>query len=221
MASAAYGDDNDAIDKLENFKWFVIDNHQTIYDIPDKNGLNTLLFGKQSNNANGEYSEFAYAYAGTDFMSLSDVIADVAQLIGISSQYNTAIDNAIKLSEKLGDLELTFVGHSLGGGEAAAASMATGRAAMTFNPAALSNYTIQNQHLNNNKNNITNYRIIPSNVFSIGNFNYGIGGCFISNLQDKFDLIPPGVTIKVQIPYHNIFEVLNPLYGHSIERFIE
>lgn len=38
-------------------------------------------------------------------------------------------------------MEISNIGHSLGGGEAAVASMATQRAAITFNPVAVSNMT--------------------------------------------------------------------------------
>lgn len=57
----------------------------------------------------------------------------------LAPQYDKAVNNARQLVEDLPDgSELTFVGHSLGGGLAAAASMATDKFAITFNPAAVS-----------------------------------------------------------------------------------
>ena len=73
----------------------------------------------------------------------SDVVDDIDQYYGGSpNQYKMAVANAEILSsilkEKYGNnVDFTFVGHSLGGGEAAAASMATGFDAITFNPAAV------------------------------------------------------------------------------------
>ena len=58
--------------------------------------------------------------------------------MGASSQYADAINNARTLDKEVGISELTFVGHSLGGGLGAASSMATGRAAITFNRASVS-----------------------------------------------------------------------------------
>ena len=45
---------------------------------------------------------------------------------------------AVRVDQQLGQgVDLTMTGHSLGGGLASAASMATGRSAVTFNPAEL------------------------------------------------------------------------------------
>lgn len=63
--------------------------------------------------------------------------------MGASAQYSQASTNAKAISTQLGDAELTFTGHSLGGGEAALNAYATGRNAITFNPAGLSDDTIK------------------------------------------------------------------------------
>ncbi len=97
-----------------------------------ENGLQSYLFERTIDGK----TEYAYVYAGTN--SVEDGLEDVAQIVGLAPQYSSAIHNARTLSKEVGDNELTFIGHSLGGGEAAASSMATGRAAITFNPAAVS-----------------------------------------------------------------------------------
>ena len=104
-----------------------------------------------------DVTEYVYATAGTDFMDLRDWKEDFGQLRGQTNQYNESVNIAEQLSEKLGDSELTFVGHSLGGGLAAANALATDKNAITFNPAALSSVTKKNLGLTSlNKGNITN-----------------------------------------------------------------
>ena len=86
-------------------------------------------------------TEYAYAYAGTDFTSTADWSNNYQQIFGQSKQYETAIKNAGLLNETISE-ELTFVGHSLGGGLAAASAYATGGHAMTFNAAGVTSATI-------------------------------------------------------------------------------
>lgn len=102
-----------------------------------ENGLQSTIF--QRTNAKTGKTEYAYVFAGTN--SIEDGIEDISQVTLGAPQYNVAIDNARKLSNELKDSELTFVGHSLGGGLAAAASMVTGKAAITFNRASVSDRT--------------------------------------------------------------------------------
>ena len=111
-----------------------------------------------------------------------------------------AIDNARKLSKELKNSELTFVGHSLGGGLAAAASMATGRAAITFNRASVSERTIQN---------VTDYQIIGKKAL------WGlirIGGDPVSNLQNNLGIGANGRRILI--------ESNDYLLHHSIDNFV-
>ncbi|WP_443946647.1 DUF6443 domain-containing protein [Pedobacter sp. AW1-32] len=107
------------------------------------NGLLSKLYERKitSGDKIGEI-EYVYATAGTNDKK-GDVIADISQPMGTSSQYAQASANAIQISNTLGDSELTFTGHSLGGGEAALNAYATGRDAITFNPAGLSDKTIK------------------------------------------------------------------------------
>jgi hypothetical protein len=66
------------------------------------------------------------------------MIANAGQaLFGSSDQYDKSIDYAKIISKNLGDKELTFTGHSLGGGLASANAIATDKKAFTFNAAGL------------------------------------------------------------------------------------
>ena len=67
-----------------------------------------------------------------------DALTDITQVFGMNPQYMQALEVAKKLNYVLRNYDLTFVGHSLGGGEAALAAMVTGRYAITYNPAGLS-----------------------------------------------------------------------------------
>jgi type VI secretion system secreted protein VgrG len=78
------------------------------------------------------------AYRGTQPPSVQDwVIGNLAQGAGIPTpRYAEAVGVAREAVAKYGD-NVEFTGHSLGGGEAAAGALATGRHADTFNAAGL------------------------------------------------------------------------------------
>mgnify|MGYP001035198548 FL=1 len=139
MSGAVYKDDkyDDYINKLRDRKWVVSNRKTSIRmrsNVPGENGFQSMLFQRTKKDGSIEY---AYVFAGTD--SFEDMLEDIIQLIGLAPQYDKAVNNARQLVEDLPDgSELTFVGHSLGGGLAAAASMATDKFAITFNPAAVS-----------------------------------------------------------------------------------
>lgn len=168
-----------------------------------QNGLQTMLYEKTTNGK----TEYAYVYAGSN--SVEDWAENIAQIGGMSPQYSMAIRNAQVLSEELGISELTFIGHSLGGGEAAAASMATGRAAITFNPATVSPYTRLFKGLGS-ANKIVNY-IATGKKIGVGSIK--IGGDMLNNLQYNIGMPPPGETIYINVgakPTHSIKEFLKP-----------
>lgn len=76
-------------------------------------------------------------FEGTDFGDLADVNADVAQAMGNDEAfYNQAIDIATRVNQHSGG-NVIFSGHSLGGGLATAASLATGAPAVVSNPAGV------------------------------------------------------------------------------------
>jgi RHS repeat-associated protein len=175
---------------------------QTNYTKFYQNGLQSVLFERTKNGV----TEYAYVYAGTN--SAEDWVEDFIQIAGIAPQYHTAIKNARTLSNELENNELTFVGHSLGGGEAIASSMATGRAAITFNPAAVSLLTKYTEGLEK-KPDVVNYRAIGEKI-GIGNIR--IGGDVLNNLQEKVGLSLPGRTIGIPTglkPTHSIDEFLH------------
>jgi RHS repeat-associated protein len=133
MAAYAYG----ATDMEIGGGWRASKNTQ--YNQNKSSGLKGTLFFRTVNGKN----EYAFAYAGTDEgkESKADAIADLAQIIGLSKQYYEASKLAEKISSSFRNYELTFIGHSLGGGLANISSTVTGRTSMGFNSAWVSFFT--------------------------------------------------------------------------------
>ena len=100
----------------------------------NKSGFKSQLY--ERTNKDGE-TEYTYAFAGTDFDQVNDWANNAAQLVGLSKQYAIAKRNALKLKDAIGN-NLTFTGHSLGGGMAAYVSSITRLPAKTFNAARVS-----------------------------------------------------------------------------------
>ncbi|GHT33370.1 hypothetical protein FACS189434_07300 [Bacteroidia bacterium] len=95
-------------------------------------GFKSALYERELKDGTMEY---VYATAGTE--DKKDVKHDALQLVGFSKQYSQSVANAKELKKTYKD-KLSFTGHSLGGGLAAANALATGGNAKTFNPAGLS-----------------------------------------------------------------------------------
>ena len=115
--------------RYRNDKWFT----------PSK-GFNSGLYERTIDGK----TEYAYVTQGTDPTSPMDWINNILQGAGLGSlpgQYDLSKKNAKLLDRTLSDCELTFIGHSLGGGMASANAMVTGRPAVTFNAAGLSPLT--------------------------------------------------------------------------------
>lgn len=94
-----------------------------------KTGLKAKLYDIGSDNA-------ICAFAGTQ--TLKDWKNNAGQALGLSAQYDEALEYGKALQKKFPKYSITFVGHSQGGGEAAYCSLHLGAKAITFNPAGLS-----------------------------------------------------------------------------------
>ena len=97
-------------------------------------GFKAAVYSRLLTNGKTEYT---FATAGTE-ASMKDINADIKQTYGKSAQYDFAKKQGGVLDGFLGkEKELTFVGHSLGGGEAALNALAYDRKAITFNAAGV------------------------------------------------------------------------------------
>ena len=95
-----------------------------------ESGFSATLF------RNTETGQYVLGFRGTD--EALDFVSNAQQGVGISSeQYERAVRLACQVDSEV-DGNLSFVGHSLGGGLASAAALATGQDAQTYNAAGLS-----------------------------------------------------------------------------------
>ncbi|MDH5366188.1 MAG: hypothetical protein OEW67_04325 [Cyclobacteriaceae bacterium] len=137
MAAHVYGDKSD---KILKGGWKVSKRDFGI-EKNNKNGFKSQVYERTAKRGeNKGTTEYTYATAGTE--DTADAIADAIQPLGLSSQYKLSKKNAKSISNQVGaENSLTFTGHSLGGGQAAANAYSTGRNAITFNAAGVSGFT--------------------------------------------------------------------------------
>ncbi len=142
----------------------------------------------------GHKLAFVYVNRGTVPTLPTSWYSDIQQLWGESKQYRESIKNANRLYKQiirrhLG-VELTFVGHSLGGGEAVADALETGGEAIVFNPAWLSD--------------ATRNTIIPLNKRKPKIDAYIVQGEMVSYLQDRNPLGILGLKIRPDGAQHTL-----------------
>ncbi|MBD5191429.1 MAG: hypothetical protein HDS88_00910 [Bacteroidales bacterium] len=189
------------------------DDHWEPLTIDESSGLTLNADGLFSTGLQSEIfkrtidgkTEYAYVFAGTN--SIRDAEQDIAQIAGLSAQYSMAINNAKKFVESVKGCEVTFVGHSLGAGESAAASMATGCAAICFNPATVSPLTKLFKSLDSSNANITNYITVSPNS--------KWGGCIVNKIQDALKFSAPGTRINIPV------STKDPLKAHEIRVIVD
>ncbi|MGO4598341.1 WXG100 family type VII secretion target [Terrabacter sp. 2RAF25] len=99
--------------------------------------------GFQANIYRDDHGRYVLAFAGTDPKSVSDWGTNAQQGLGaLSSQHLQAIALAHHLAAAVGSDNVVLTGHSLGGGLASTASVATGVPAVTFNAAGVHPNTV-------------------------------------------------------------------------------
>jgi hypothetical protein len=101
-------------------------------------GFNSAVYQKW---VNGVY-QYIYVTEGTKPNSVIDWYNNIRQVSGNSEQYEISVKNAEILNDLVGNNQLYFTGHSLGGGLASVNALATGRTAFTYNAAGLSYETL-------------------------------------------------------------------------------
>ncbi len=89
------------------------------------------------NFINDKTREVVVAFKGTEFTNLGDWGTDIKNIYGFNTmQYTRAVEYATIVKKNLPEgYTLSFTGHSLGGGLAQVAAIATDRKAVTFNAA--------------------------------------------------------------------------------------
>lgn len=124
-------------------------------------GFNSAVYGRDT-NGDGQNDQYMMVFEGTTQLidtNTSSFDVDWDQnwkqaMFGTAEQYRQARDNAITFQNFLEANGYTgmFVGHSLGGGLAATASMTTGLPAFTYNAAGVSQDTKDILHLGTDNN---------------------------------------------------------------------
>jgi len=118
----------------------------------DESGFQSQLYYDKNSN------QYVVAFAGTDTKNEKDAKTDVLQGAG---QETIAFKKTFKLTEKLIDKfgrdKIRLTGHSLGGGEAAAAGTYFGVKTRTFNAAGVHKNTLMGTDRNNAMQYVTNY----------------------------------------------------------------
>ncbi|BDA77551.1 hypothetical protein LPTSP3_g04810 [Leptospira kobayashii] len=105
-----------------------------------KSGLDSMIVKRTATIDGVERTVYVYALAGTEGGPISqDGATNASAVVGSSTQYELALDNARKIQKYLKEHDPSAIimttGHSLGGGMAASISLQTGIPAITFNPA--------------------------------------------------------------------------------------
>jgi RHS repeat-associated protein len=197
MAAHVYGN---LTDEVLQGGWKVSNRNFEVPLNDGNTGLNSQIYQREKNGK----MEYVYATAGTADLT-KDVEADVAQPVGASDQVKQSISNAEKISlilRKSGE-SLTFVGHSLGGAEAAANAYATGRNAITFNASGVGRATMEE-----NSNSTVNAYIMRTDPLNLlQNTHYVLGGWLMPDVNgNRIELTP--VDFISRINGHSINNVL-------------
>jgi RHS repeat-associated protein len=203
LADAVYGGYSIS-DGLAGYEMIYEPLEDFIYD-DEKSGFKSALFKKTVDGV----TSYVYATAGTDMTSWNDWKNNGAQIIGLARQYEISASNAKIIAKFCKDngYNLTFVGHSLGGGMAALNSIITGYKAITFNAAGLSAATIA-EYSN------------PLNAFKT--FHNQIKSYFmvtdpLSYLQNILPELHPAQGKRIKLKVATASDLFN---GHSIKNFI-
>lgn len=155
--------------------------------------------------------EIAYVTQGTDMLQIQDWANNIKQgLVGNSQQYKDSERIARSIHQYLcnyncgEDIQLYFVGHSLGGGLAQHNAIVTRRPAITFNPSTV-NPRFRNMYKDNERYLIKNKSLlsfyIPGEILSLP-------------LSDIAGLSKGGNRVKANIGDN---ASINPIYRHDIE----
>ena len=158
MANGAYAPDSpEYAQALEAAGWSKLESHADGLSLTDQHGNQIPIDpGLLQDNRSGfsadiyqhEDGHYVVAYrgseVGTEQSQLMDWVNNGQQGIGMdSAQYSSAIELANRAQHVFGEGNVALTGHSLGGGLASAASLASGASAVTFNASGLSNETLK------------------------------------------------------------------------------
>jgi hypothetical protein len=163
MANDAYAADNPQTEQaLQDAGWNRLEPNKDGNAMVDAQGHEIPIDPALLSTDNGfdaaiyqnDQGQYVVAYRGTDNWGLANPgDADDNGLQGLgfeTGQYSDAIALAQRAEKVFEDGNVVVTGHSLGGGLASAAALATGASGVTFNAAGLSNETLESLGFNPN-----------------------------------------------------------------------
>ena len=177
-----------------------LDGSNKVVSIPDlapkmlrngKSGFDAAIY----RNDQGQY---VVAFRGTDQWfgpEGADINANSGQALGLTTeQYKQAITLAQSAVRAFGRGNVIFTGHSLGGGLASAAMLATGAPGVTFNAAGLSDNTLRSLDLGKTPN------AIREELAGSGQIRrYNVEGDLLTGLQQGAMLAPDAVGHELRL----------------------
>ena len=177
-----------------------LDENNKVVSIPDlapkmlrngKSGFDAAIY----RNDQGQY---VVAFRGTDQWfgpEGADIKANGGQALGLTTeQYKQAITLAQSAVEAFGKGNVIFTGHSLGGGLASAAMLATGAPGVTFNAAGLSDNTLRSLNPGKTPN------AIREELAGSGQIRrYNVEGDLLTGLQQGAMLAPDAVGHELRL----------------------
>ncbi|MFL6586585.1 MAG: hypothetical protein ACJ8GV_06825 [Luteimonas sp.] len=198
MANGAYAPDSpEYTQALADAGWSALTPHADGVSLTDPHG-NRIPIDPEllTDDRSGFHAEiyqhedggYVVAYRGSEVgmeqTQLMDWVNNGQQGVGLdSAQYSSAIELAKRAEHVFGDGNVALTGHSLGGGLASAASLATGAAAVTFNASGLSNETLESLGFNPND--------IRDTVADSGQVRrYAVNGDQLTGAQEDVPLLP-------------------------------
>lgn len=156
---------------------------------------------------------YVLAFAGTDFSSTQDWLTNAGQGLGFdTAQYSDAMALAQEVSTAWPG-QTVITGHSLGGGLASAASLASGSPAVTFNAAGLSDATLSSLGFNPN----------GAREDAAGGHvrRYSVQNDVLTGLQNSPMPLPEAVGSHWQIETTRAFPPLDPIRAHQIQAVLQ
>ena len=196
MAGFSYGDRNKDFyyEEFISNEWYVDEYEKNrlmalgmVFD-DFLSGYKSELFVKKDKEDN--ILSYALSFAGTDnyliWIDPRDAGNDLVNFLQFEiRQYELAYQMAQKMKTLANGKDVTFLGHSLGGGLAALASMTTGCVAITFNPAVVAKAWINRLTEENSYHGTSNI------------YGYIMDKDEITTAQDFFSLFRQGNFIRV------------------------
>jgi hypothetical protein len=210
MSKLVYGDKLSKENQAEFSKsGWKISNSVKGVDYNKKSGFKSALFERTIDGK----TEYTLAFAGTE-EAINDGSADLNQIFGMAKQYEEAIKNSRDVITAIGGKELTFTGHSLGGGLANASALATGKASFGFNPAWVSTATMARYGLLfKPQTGISNYVILGEIVNSLQRRSN-------PNLFPQTNLLQNVGKTNYLFSFLPLVPIYGPIKSHSIDNVI-